>query len=103
MTGIKRVWLDPAEWKKTQESVPITCVDVLPMRMSGSDPGLCDGIGLILRDTPHQGQKWCLVGGRLLRNESMTEAVARQIQETLGQNVSFEIDAAAQPIYVAQY
>ena len=103
MAVAKRVWLDAADWKRTQKSVPIACVDVLPLRVSGSDAGLVDAVGLIRRDTPHQGRRWCLVGGRLLRNETLTEAVARQVRETLGRGVRFDIEAAAQPAYVAQY
>lgn len=60
-------------------------------------------MGLILRETPHQGRRWCLVGGRLLRNEALSEGVARQLYETLGNDIDFNIDPGLQPTYVAQY
>ncbi len=94
-------WLSDADWKRVQDSVPVACVDVLPVQM-----GLGGGIarvGLIYRGTPHQGMRWCLVGGRLWRNELFSEAVGRQVRETLGAKVRFEIGTEAQPTYVAQY
>jgi ADP-ribose pyrophosphatase YjhB (NUDIX family) len=60
-------------------------------------------VGLIHRDTPHQGRRWCLVGGRLWRNESFAEAATRQIGETLGPGAQFHIHPDPQPAYVAQY
>jgi ADP-ribose pyrophosphatase YjhB (NUDIX family) len=77
-------------------------VDVLPVSL------LADGrtiarIGLIHRETPHQGRRWCMVGGRLWRNESLVEAATRQIRETLGLAVQFAIAADRQPDHVVQY
>ena len=65
-------------WKTIQGSVPIACVDVLPYRM------LPDGtaqLGLILRHTPSQGERWCIVGGRLLLDESVSDAVHRELAD----------------------
>lgn len=36
-------------------------------------------------------------------NESIQEALSRQLNETLGNEVSFEIPPDPQPVYVAQY
>lgn len=94
-------WLEPADWKRAQDTVPIACVDVLPMRLNAS--GKLEKVGLIFRDTPHQGQRWCIVGGRLWRNESIAEAITRQLRETLGSRIVFEIGADPQPDYVSQY
>jgi ADP-ribose pyrophosphatase YjhB (NUDIX family) len=93
-------WLSDEAWKQIQASVPVACIDVLPLRVAG---GAVREIGLIHRDTPHQGRRWCLVGGRLLRNESLAEAVGRQLRETLGSGVRFALPVDAQPAYVAQY
>jgi ADP-ribose pyrophosphatase YjhB (NUDIX family) len=65
--------------------------------------GAMEKIGLIFRATPHQGERWCLVGGRLWRNETMAEAIARQLRETLGPGIAFSLDSDPQPQYVAQY
>jgi ADP-ribose pyrophosphatase YjhB (NUDIX family) len=94
-------WLELADWKRAQETIPIVCVDVLPVRLDAR--GVLEKIGLIFRATPHQGQRWCIVGGRLWRNESIAEAITRQLRETLGSRIVFSIDADPQPDYVAQY
>jgi ADP-ribose pyrophosphatase YjhB (NUDIX family) len=94
-------WLEPADWKRAQETVPIACVDVVPVSLDPS--GRIERIGLIFRNTPHQGQRWCIVGGRLRRNESIAEAIARQLRETLGTAIAFFLDADPQPDYVSQY
>lgn len=95
------MWLEPDEWERVQRSVPIACVDVLPVQLDAS--GKVAAVGLILRSTPHQGDRWCLVGGRLFRNESLTEAAARQISTTLGDEVTFQLLGDGQPLFVAQY
>ena len=92
-----------AEWKKFQATMPIVCVDVLPVRSSHSGSGPVDAVGLILRNVPRQGERWCLMGGRLLYCESLEEAVRRQIRETLGTTVQPIIPPGLQPIYVAEY
>lgn len=96
-------WLDAEKWHQIQQLVPIACIDILPLQLSNGDRGSVRRVGLILRDTPHQGQRWCLVGGRLCRNESLQEAVAREIRDTLGGHAQFSLKEDIQPDYVAQY
>ena len=74
-------WLPDDEWRKVQKCLPITCVDVLPFRL---DKGEIREFGLILRNTPHQGEQWCLIGGRLQYNELRIEGVGRGIIDALG-------------------
>ena len=93
-------WLNPEQYRLVQASVPIVCVDIVPLKMNGS---AIDAIGLILRDTPHQGRRWCLVGGRVLRDESLAQAAARHLRETLGNAIRFSLDPDIQPVYVSQY
>ena len=93
-------WLAPRDWLRAQQSVPIACVDVLPFRGDGSEQF---EVGLIQRNTPQDGRKWCLIGGRLGRDESFKEAIVRQLTTTLGMHVRFGVAADPMPIYVAQY
>ena len=94
-------WLSAERYREVRESVPIACVDVIALGLS---PGAAiERVGLILRDTPHQGRRWCLVGGRVLRDETLAEAVARHLRETLGPRVQFSLEPDAQPVYVSQY
>jgi ADP-ribose pyrophosphatase YjhB (NUDIX family) len=95
-------WLDAADWKWVQDTLPIACVDVVPVRLA-TDGRTIEKIGLIHRDTPHQGKRWCIVGGRMWRNESIADTASRQLLETLGPAVRFQIDADRQPDYVVQY
>jgi ADP-ribose pyrophosphatase YjhB (NUDIX family) len=96
-------WLAADDWAWVQSTMPIACVDVLPVRL-GRDGRSVERIGLIHRDTPHQGRRWCLVGGRLWRNEPFHAAAARQLRETLGLDLAFEpVAPDRQPDHVVQY
>jgi ADP-ribose pyrophosphatase YjhB (NUDIX family) len=91
-------WLPEDDWQRIQDSVPVACVDVLIWR-----PHMASGgreVGLILRDTPHEGQRWCLVGGRLLLDECLVDAVRRQVWDTLATE---PVEVAPQPLHVAEY
>jgi ADP-ribose pyrophosphatase YjhB (NUDIX family) len=92
-------WLPEEEWRKIQRCLPILCVEVLPVRRAG---GAVSEIGLILRDTPHEGVRWCLLGGRLRYGEPLAGAVGREIREALG-GVGFAWDGDGEPLAVAQY
>ena len=101
MTEPNAHWLSAADWRRAQQTLPIACVDVLPVRVI---EGRVARVGLIHRDTPNQGRRWCLVGGRLWRDESFPAAAARQLRETLGPAVPFEpVAADRQPDHVTQY
>ena len=95
-------WLAAEDWKWVQDTMPIACCDVVPVQMD-NDGQTIEKIGLIYRNTPHQGMRWCMVGGRMFRNESMADAATRQLRETLGPDVRFKIDPDAQPDFVVQY
>jgi len=99
---VKHLWIPAAQWRRVQSLVPIVCVDVLPVRLKRTRKTI-EEVGLILRETPHQGQRWCLIGGRVLFRESLCRAVRRQIQETLGSDVVPIFKPGQQPLYVAEY
>jgi len=99
MRNEKDAWLPEGEWRALQQRIPVPCVDVLPVRKR-------DGkieMGLIYRATPHQGRRWCLIGGRLRRNESLRAAVIRQVREALGPEVQCVLAARIQPVLVVEY
>ena len=74
------IWLSEQEWQWAQQVLPILCVDAVPVRQF--DDGL--RFGLILRETPHQGQRWCFVGGRVRRAETLDEALDREWRAAFG-------------------
>jgi ADP-ribose pyrophosphatase YjhB (NUDIX family) len=82
-------------------SCPIVCIDILPIQRSPSDK--INRIGLIKRHPPHEGDKWCTVGGRLLFGESLQDGIWRQLRDTLGSDIQIARGLDIQPLYVAQY
>jgi len=70
----------PAEsYEFIRASVPIVCVDVLL-----SPRGNPRQVALVRRATYAGGEGWCLIGGRVLRNEHLPAAVERHVAATLG-------------------
>jgi len=78
-------WIPQPEYDLILARVPIICVDLIPL--SGDQPSK---VGLIERETYEGGKGWCLVGGAVLRNEPLIEAVSRHLRATLGDGVSFD-------------
>ncbi|MEO7002122.1 MAG: DUF4916 domain-containing protein, partial [Ktedonobacterales bacterium] len=76
-TEVNPNWLELTEWERIQKCVPIICVDILPVRFARQRQQRPLALGLIRRDTPHQGQRWCLIGGRVLYGESLGDAIER--------------------------
>lgn len=76
-------WLTDEEWSKVENQVPILCVDALPLRCRSSTQ-----VGLILRDTPTQGRRWCFVGGRVRLDESVKGALGREWKSAFGVPIS---------------
>jgi len=92
-------WIDDAEYHRIQTLIPIVCIDVLPVRMAGTQVA---EVGLIFRPTP-QGQRWCTVGGRLRHGETFAEAIRRELLGALGPDIRFDLPADPRPQYVQPY
>lgn len=91
-------WLSDQEWKRVQENIPIVVVDIV--LLSADEP---PRVGLIQRNTPHQGVRWNLVGGRIRYGESIAEALIREASENLGRAFRIVLGDVSTPQYVAQY
>jgi ADP-ribose pyrophosphatase YjhB (NUDIX family) len=85
LVGASDRWIPDELYQQIQRSVPIVCVDLLPLSAD------LTSIGLILRDTYDGNQGLCLVGGAILFDEHIQEALARHLRATLGASV--ELDA----------
>lgn len=94
-------WLPDDAWQLIQRSVPIACVDVLPLQFAPD--GRPSRFGLILRDTPDAGRQWCLIGGRIRYGEAIEEALARHVRSSLGHAVTALTTSGDQPLVVVQY
>jgi len=81
IVGAGNRWLPDEDYKFIQARVPILCVDVLlsPARDLRQ-------VGLIRRAAP-DGDAWCLIGGRVLRDERLADAVDRHVAATVGTGV----------------
>jgi ADP-ribose pyrophosphatase YjhB (NUDIX family) len=90
-------YLPDALYAQIESSVPIACVDFVPVRPA-SDGGR--EIGLILRDSPH-GQVWCHLGGRVQRGETIAQALRRHAIETLAVDLSLPLNP--QPAFVYEW
>lgn len=76
--------------------MPIVVVDVAAL-----DPTR-EKICLIQRDTP-AGLGWNLIGGRILRGQTLGGAIRHQVETTLGNEVAVDVRDDQQPDYIAQY
>src|SRR5580700_7764167 len=81
VVGAGDQWMPDEDYEFIQARVPILCVDVL--LAPNDDPRQ---VGLIRRAAP-DGDAWCLIGGRVLRNERLAAAVERHVAATLGTGV----------------
>ena len=111
-----RHWIPDGLWRTIQSSVPIVCVDAVPVRLTTNPDGhrVIISIGLIRRAVPDPfgepdvssvtGRSgWGIVGGRMRHGATLAEELGRQVRETLGpEAVATPIDAT-NPTYVAQY
>jgi ADP-ribose pyrophosphatase YjhB (NUDIX family) len=79
VVGAGDQWVPEDDYELIKANVPILCVDVL---LSPSDNP--QQVALIRRATYEGGDGWCLVGGRVLRNEHLSAAVERHVAATLG-------------------
>ena len=89
-------WIPKAEYDLIQARVPILCVDLLPVNAAR------DAIGLIRRETPDDGEGWCLIGGAVVRNEPLLDAIARHVRSTLGDRFDFRL-VSQQPLTIIEY
>jgi ADP-ribose pyrophosphatase YjhB (NUDIX family) len=71
--------LPEQDWNLVRNGVPILCVDAL--LSPSEDPRR---MALVRRAMYSAGDGWCLIGGRVLRNEHLPAAVERHVAATLG-------------------
>ena len=81
VVGAGDQWMPDEDYEFIRARVPILCVDVL--LSPNDDPRQ---VALIRRAAP-DGDAWCLIGGRVLRNERLVAAVERHVAATLGTGV----------------
>lgn len=89
----------PAElYAQIERSVPLVCVDFVPVRRDSA--ARITHVGLILRDSPF-GRVWCHLGGRVLYGETVANAIRRHARDTL--DVDVHVGDDPQPDWVYQW
>lgn len=78
-------WIPEEDYQQIVSRVPITCVDLLPIM---DDEGK---FGLIRRKTYNGGHGLCLVGGAVIIDETLDEALDRHVRATLGPDVCLDL------------
>lgn len=80
--GVKPGWIEAETYELVKSLVPICCVDLIVHR--GDQVLLC-----CRKNEPDKG-RWALPGGRVLKGETLEEAVRRKAMEELGIEVTIE-------------
>ncbi len=86
-------------YRQIEASMPIACVDFLPIRRGSN--GKVSQIGLIRRHSPF-GEVWCHLGGRIQRGETLGQAIDRHLTDSLA-GLTLDMTADPQPDYVYQW
>jgi ADP-ribose pyrophosphatase YjhB (NUDIX family) len=67
-------WIPQAQYEMIQAAVPVLCVDVVL-----HPAGFPRQAGLIRRAGAAR-ETWCMIGGRVLRDEPLPDAVSRHVR-----------------------
>ena len=94
-------WFDPERVSDLRRHLPITYVDVVPVRVDVH--GTVIAVGLLLRAGEDGQIKRALVSGRVLYHERLRAALLRHIEKDLGPLALPRIPPAPQPFTVAEY
>ena len=97
IVGAGDKWIPDEEYRLIRARVPIVCVDLLPLTY---EPKL--RVGLIRRATYNKSYGWCLIGGAVLIDEPLDNAVTRHLRATLGNGLSI-VPGTLRMITVAEY
>lgn len=97
LIGARDQWLPKEKYDFIVARVPILCVDLI-MLSDEEQPR----IGLIERAVPDDGTGWCLVGGRVTRDEPLAAAVSRHLRATLGDEIGVDL-ATLRPVGIIEY
>lgn len=76
-------WMTDEEYKLVTQKTPIPTVDMVVLR---KNKNILETL-LLIRKTGYEKGKWCIIGGRVLKGETLQEAINRHISD-LGVQVS---------------
>jgi ADP-ribose pyrophosphatase YjhB (NUDIX family) len=94
-------WLAEEDLSWVRERVPLVCVDVVPVRLDHL--GQIEKVGLLLRALPDETVSRAIVTGRILRGETVREALWRHLTKDLGPDCNPQLPASITPFTVIEY
>lgn len=94
-------WLPSSEIDRVRGKMPITYVEILPVRTD--DLGRISQIGSLLRASDDGSVERTLITGRVLFHESLREAIARNIAKDLGDIALPVLPMSLTPFTVAEF
>ena len=95
-------WLSEFALAETRTRVPILYVEAVPARVDAL--GQIEHIGVLLRTSAATGEIIrTLVSGRVMHNESIRDALQRNIEKDLGPAAFPRLPATLVPVTVAEY
>lgn len=100
-TETRQVWLPPEELAELRERVPIVYVEAVPVRVGHL--GGVEKVGLLLRHRPDGSISRAIVSGRVLRGETVREALWRNLAKDLGPEALPQLPVSPSPFTVAEY
>lgn len=77
-------WIPDELFQAIQKTVPVACVDLIVLRRGRKN--VAETLLIKRKIYPEQG-KWCLIGGRILKDEYTKDTIRRQAKEELGVSV----------------
>lgn len=77
MTNKKNTWLSEEEYKLVISKTPIPTVDLVILRQSSVGWEIL----LLVRKTGYAKGEWCLIGGRVRKNELLEDTIRRQTKD----------------------
>ena len=102
MSEINKFTLLPEDlYKSITKSIPIVCVDILPVKKVR---GVWQ-IGVIKRSTGKESGKLAILGGRIALRESIVDSIKRHLLKDLRVSnfIFYKTNTDSNPFYVQQY
>ena len=94
-------WLQPEVIADVRDRVPLLYVDAVPVRADAD--GIVTHVGLLLRQAADGSISRMVVSGRVMLNETIRQALMRNLEKDLGPLVLPKLPPEPAPFTVAEY
>ena len=94
-------WLQPEAIADVRDRIPLLYVDAVPVRTD--DNGVVSHVGLLLRQAADGSISRMVVSGRVMLNETIREALMRNLEKDLGPLALPKLPPEPSPFTVAEY